>query len=123
MANDPVAVHSDLTSVAVIRRSLLSIIPHVSDEEILQAFASTTLSADQGADASPASMSASLRSLNVQNNVLFRMLVHSKLFQARSTGMVNGRCYLLLCVCHTSRRFDFVHIFVFVDVCWVVTVL
>jgi hypothetical protein len=98
MAEVSDAAHFESASAGGLRPSLASMIPRVTDDEILQAFASTTLSADQGADASPASLSASLRSLNVQNNVLFRMIVHSRHFQARSSGMLNGGCYVLLCV-------------------------
>ncbi len=128
MADVPVAEHSDPACAGVFRSALSSMIPRVSDDEIMQAFASTTLSADQCDDASPASVSASLRSLNIQNNVLFRMIVHSRLFQSKHTGMLNVRCYLLHCG-HTSRRSDFVNrcdfklIFVFVDVCWIVAVV
>ena len=128
MADASDAVHTYPACVGVLRPSLLNMIPRVSDDEILQAFASTTMSADQFAEASPASVSASLRSLNVQNNVLFRMIVHSRHF-ASSTGMLNVRCYLLLGIYHASHRSDFVnrsdfeHILVFVIVCRIVTVL
>ncbi len=127
MAEVPFTEVSDPDCAGVFRSALSSMIPRVSEDEIMQAFASTTLSADQCSDASPASVSASLRSLNIQNNVLFRMIVHSRLFQARHSGMLIGRCYLLFCG-HTSRRSDFVNrcdfklIFVFVVVCRIVTV-
>jgi hypothetical protein len=82
MAEASDAAHFESACAGGLRPSLVSMIPRVTDDEILQAFASTTLSADQGADASPVSLSAFLRSLNVQNNVLFRMIVHSRHFQA-----------------------------------------
>ena len=120
--NVPFAVHSDSDCAGVFRPALLSMIPRVTDEEIMQAFASTVVSADHCADESAASVSASLRNLNIQNNVLFRMIVHSKQFQEKSSGLLNVRCYLLLCVCHAFLRCDFANIFVF-DVVWIVSVL
>ena len=120
--NVPIAVHSDSVGADVFRpAALLSMIPRVTDDEIMQAFASTVVSADHCADESAASVAASLRNLNIQNNVLFRMIVHSKQFQERSSGMLNGRCYMLLCVCHAFLRCDFANIFVF-DVVWIVSV-
>ena len=101
--NVPFAVHSDSDCAGVFRPALLSMIPRVTDEEILQAFASTVVSADNCADESAASVSASLRNLNIQNNVLFRMIVHSKQFHERSSGMLNVRiicCFV--CVTHFS---------------------
>ena len=101
--NVPFAVHSDSDCADAFRPSLLSMIPRVTDEEIMQAFASTVVSADHCADESAASVSASLRNLNIQNNVLFRMIVHSKQFQERSSGMLNVRiicCFV--CVTHFS---------------------
>lgn len=119
-SNVPFAVHSDSDCAIVFRPALLSMIPRVTDAEIMQAFESTVVSADHCADESAASVSASLRNLNIQNNVLFRMIVHSKQFQERSSGMLNGR-YLLLCVCHAFLRCDFANIFV-LDVVWIVSV-
>lgn len=124
----PFADQNDQAFAGLFRPSLLSMIPPVSDEEIMHAFASTTVSADQSADESSASVTASLRSLSIQNNVLFRMIIHSRHFQ-RSSGMLLGRCYLLVCGCHASLRCDFANrcdfelIFVFVVICWIVSAL
>jgi hypothetical protein len=71
--------------------SLLHAIPRVTEEEIVQAFASTCAVVSASDDA--ASVSASLRSVHVQNNVLFRMIIHSGIFQNFS-GMLNGRWLL-----------------------------
>ncbi len=125
--NGPFADQNDQAFTGLFRPTLLSMIPRVSDEEIMQAFASTTVCADQSADESPASVTASLRSLSIQNNVLFRMIIHSRHFQ-KSSGMLFS-CYLLVCDCHTSLRCDFANrcdfelIFVFVVVSWIVSAL
>lgn len=120
----PDAGHSDSAFAGLIRPSLLSMIPHVTDDEIMHAFASTTVCVDD----SPASLTASLRCLSIQNNVLFRMIVHGRHF-AKISGMLTCRCYLLLCGCHASLRCvfdircDFELFCVFVVVCWIVSEL
>jgi hypothetical protein len=111
-----VAANSQAAAANVFASSLLNVIPPVTNEEILQAFLSTTDAVVDSED-TVASLAASMRSMNFQNNVMFRMIIHSGILQRNSGGRMNGRCRLLKCDLHASRRFVVVNFFVF-DFIW-----
>jgi len=92
-AVDPSAVSARLFSAAIMQA-----IPPVSEQEILQAYQST-------ATAASLDPAASLLAMHVQNNVLFRLIIHSAWRQpAVHSGLCLFPIFLPLCILQSPHR-------------------